>query len=251
MKTRFYVILCFILCGSLAYADNVAQVYGEARDIHHKTLLYTEEHRITTNTHKVTYRQGDGGLIADKNIQYTQGYATPTFQLYDHRFGRTSGSKWEDGEWLLWQQQKSGKRDEKSIKPHANLVIDAGFNYFVLENFVLLEQWNPLDFSFAITDPPMEIPMTIQKKNCSNAIFSDAGKTVLCLKVVSHNILYRFFVPVIYLAYIHHPTKTNTNTTSHLLSLYQGPSNLPGNDDKAQSVRITYRYELTNEKTTP
>jgi len=247
MKIRCCFILSFILCGSVVHADNVVRVYGEARDIHSKALIYTEEHRINTTTHKVTYRQGDGALIADKNIQYAQGYATPSFQLYDHRFGRTSGSKWQEGEWVLWQQEKSGKRDEKTIRPKKNLVIDAGFNHFVLEHFEALEKGNALDFTFAITDPPMEIPMTIQKKNCNNAIFSDAGEMVICLKVVAHNPLMRLFVPVIYLAYIHNPD----GRTTHLLSLYQGPSNLTNNEDKAQNVRIHYRYEFTDEKNIP
>lgn len=242
IKTPWICLFCFLF-SAISYAGNVVQVYGEARDIHSKALLYTEEHRINTTTHKVTYRQVDGTLIADKNIQYTQGYATPSFQLYDHRFGRTSGSKWQEGNWLLWQQDKSGKRDEKGFDPEQNLVIDAGFNYFVLENFKALEEGKALDFTFAITDPPMEIPMTIKKKSCTDAVFFSTDENVLCLKIVSHNFLFRIFVPVIYLAYIHNPE----NDITHLLSLYQGPSNLPDNDDKAQTVRITYRYEFQPE----
>jgi len=247
MKIPRCFILFFALCGSLAHAENMVRVYGEARDIHSNALLYTEEHRITTTAHKVTYQQGDGILMADKSIQYTQGYATPSFQLYDERFGRTSGSKWQDGEWVIWQEDKSSGRKEKTISPKKNLVIDAGFNHFVLEHFEALAQGKALEFTFAITDPPMEIPMTIQNKNCSNALFSAAGKTVLCLKVVSHNIFYRLFVPVIYLAYNHNPE----DGLSHLLSLYQGPSNLPNHHDKAQTVRIHYRYEFTDEKNIP
>lgn len=236
-----------IFLASQAYAYNTVLVYGDARDIETSTTIYTEEHRISSAAHKVIYRQPDGSLIAKKNIQYSQGYATPIFQLYDERFGRTSGSKWEDGEWLIWQQQKSGNRQEKRIFPKKNLVIDAGFNHFVLDNFEALEKGNALDFTFAITDPPMELPMTIEKNDCNNPVFSQSDNNVLCLKVVTHNVFYRLFIPVIYLAYLQSPG----DHMSHLLSLYQGPSNLTDNRDKAQNVRIHYRYEFTDEKNIP
>jgi len=247
MKMRRSLSVLIIFFASQAYAYNTVRVYGDARDIETSAAIYTEEHRISSDAHQVIYRQPNGSLIAKKNIQYTRGYSTPTFQLYDERFGRTSGSHWKDGEWSVWQQEKSGKRQEKKVSTEKSLVIDAGFNHFVLENFETLEKGNALDFTFAITDPPMALPMTIQKKDCKDAVFSSSGNNVLCLKVVTHNIFYRMFIPVIYLAYLQSPD----DNISHLLSLYQGPSNLTDNRDKAQNVRIHYRYEFTDEENIP
>lgn len=240
MKITPGLIIYLLLSSHMAYGETQVRVYGEARDMDSTSLSYTEEHLISSAAHKVIYRQADNTLIAEKNIQYTQGYVTPGFQLYDHRFGRTSGSTWKNGEWLLWRQEKNGQRDEKTIGPHQNLVIDAGFNHFVLENFEALEQGNAIKFTFGITDPPMAIPMTIKKKDCSDAVYSSAGEAALCLRIATHNLIFRLFVPVIHLAYIHH----SGDGISHLLSFYQGPSNLPGNDDKAQNVGINYRYEF-------
>src|SRR5690606_2810923 len=237
---RYYTIALLLLTFPLTAAAKLI-ILGKAMDADDNLLLYTEEHLITESRHDVSYRFPDGALLADKNIHYQRGYQTPVFQLYDHRFGRTSGSRWENGEWIVWQEETSGKRDEETLDADDALVIDAGFNYFVLENFEVLSSGQSLQFTFGITDPPMGIDMLIEKQDCAAPIYSLEVKPTLCLKAVSRSALLRWFVEEIYLAYY-----TSTQASTPLLALYQGPSNLPGTDDKGQSVRILYRYEITS-----
>lgn len=215
-------------------------IHGEARSIEQRELIYTEDHLVTEGRHDVSYRFPDGSILADKNMDYEQGYQTPSFQLYDHRFSRQSGSKWQAGKWLLWQQEQSGDREEKTLEARSDLVIDAGFNYFVTDHFVELSAGKNLEFTFAITDPPMGIDMRIGAVDCADISFNNTDKPHLCLKAVSRNPLLRWFVPDIYLAYV-----KEVQVPVPLLVLYQGPSNLPDNKDRAQKVRIEYRYELS------
>lgn len=231
---------CLILMLSLPAAASVT-VHGEARSLGEDQLLYTEDHLISENQHEVSYRFPDGKLLADKNMHYQQGFQTPSFELYDYRFGRLSGSKWEEGKWLLWQQQESGDRKEKRFEHTGDLVIDSGFNYLVAEHYDELANGKTLEFTFAITDPPMGIDMKIGRVPCEELSFEDNKKPHLCLKSVSRNPLLRWFVPDIYLAYI-----KDTRMATPLLVLYQGPSNLPDDADKGQNVRIEYRYQLEN-----
>ena len=235
-----FLPLLFLVSAETVTASQSVYIYGEATGTEDSRQRYTEEHHITESRHDVTYRLPDGKLLADKNMHYQRGFQTPTFQLYDHRFGRKSGSRWEDGQWIVWQEEVNGKRDEKNLEAADNLVIDAGFNYFVLEHFDDLRSGHALDFTFGITDPPMGIDMVITQQDCKDPVFSLEVKTNLCLKAISRSPLLRWFVDEIYLAYYN-----SAQVETPLLALYQGPSNLPGDDDKGQTVRILYRYDFS------
>lgn len=238
---RHFLVALSLLVLSQQAASSIT-IYGEARATGDRRLLYTEEHFISESGHGVNYRFPDGRPLANKYIDYRSGYRTPQFELHDLRFDRKSGSRHEPGENILWQEHKNGSRQERRLEESENLVIDAGFDHYILENFNLLSGGKNLDFTFAIADPPMAIDMLLEKIDCKEDGFFKSDLPHSCLRARIKNTLLRWFIPDINLAYIN-----DVSLNRPVLAVYQGPSNLTDNDDKAQTVRIQYRYKLPDE----
>lgn len=240
MNTRLaYLVLSACLAWPLqadeVMAEQTLLVTGDARDPKSEVPLYREEHRITLTTHAVVYRKPDGDLFAEKTFDYSRSTVAPVFDQVDHRFERRSGSEWRDERWVLWETSASGERQEHIVKDTRNLVIDAGFNHFIREHFDEIDQGTRIDFIFGLTNPPMELPMKLEKIACSHSHTRANDGQSLCLHARSRNFLLNWFVPDIYLVY---------SRDNRYLMLYEGPSNLDDDEENTRVVRIDYRYQM-------
>ncbi len=217
-------------------AEQTILIFGDAYESKTHQLLYHEEHVIHGQEHYVTYKKDDGSTFAEKKLSYHLSYVTPVYNLEDKRFKRNTGSEFRDNEWYLYRREESGHSEELKLEQNEGLVIDAGFNNFVRINFDTLASGVALKFQFGLTDPLIQLPMKLQGIPCSkrDAHYDDA--LFLCLRARNTSLLYRWFVPDIYVIY---------SRDQHFLMQYDGPSNLLGDNDKGQSVHIDYRYEVT------
>jgi len=236
MKILFTLVLAI---SQWAMADESIQnlhITGEAFDPNNQTLLYREQHRIDGKQHTVSYSDENGNIFAEKKLSYEISFLTPIYQLHDQRFSRETGSEWKDHQWFVYRHEKSGTHSELLLNKLDNLVIDAGFNNFIRLHFGELESGKLLHFNFALTDPLTNLPMRIQSIDCRKYDPEQDAANHLCLRAITSNVLYRWFVPAIYVVY---------QRDTHLLMRYEGPSNLPNNNDAGQKVKINYTYHLT------
>jgi hypothetical protein len=214
-------------------------VSGTAEDIRTGKIVYREYHDITQQQHTVRYVDPANNLIASKEIYYKHGYTTPEYKLYDKRFDRYTGSQWQDGHFIIFKQEGSHARHQKTVKAAPDLVIDAGFDFFIRSQQDVLANGTVLPFTFAVADPLTTLDMKLE----------EVSKTETTIKLNDNQLSknsYRFFlahsrnrligwaIPDINLAY---------DATSHLLQVYQGPSNITDMNDKSQTVTIHYEYQ--------
>ena len=127
---------------------------GFAYDLETEELLYSEEHKRTFHNGNLTrgevvYRDAHGGIIATKTLNFDASLIAPDFRLEDKRYQLVEGAERKStGVSLI-----NGKANNLSSKPIQTplspaLVIDAGFDYFVKQNWVLLSQNAKVEFLF-------------------------------------------------------------------------------------------------------
>ena len=232
----FVCLLLPMLLPMAGFADSEAamQIRGDAIDPQNGKFLYREQHTINSDYHHVTYADATGKVFAEKSLHYSDGFSTPEFELIDFRFQRRYGSTFMKNQWQLWVEESNRTRTTKLISAQKNLVIDAGFNAWILEHFAELQKQQTLNFEFAITNPPDSFSMRIVHETCSPAQLAVLPADSLCFVVEPTSALLRLLVPPINLAYrIHDPA----------LLQYEGPSNLVSDRDSSQLVRIRYYYQ--------
>lgn len=106
-------------------------------------VLYSETHWLYPQDGRtarlVLYRCADGTPFARKRVSDAASVA-PDFEFVDGRDGYREGVRTAGGRRLVfWQPRASAPAREKPLPPHAQAVIDAGFDAFVRK------RWNALD----------------------------------------------------------------------------------------------------------
>lgn len=234
-QLQFSLTVCLLATSACVLADpGKLLVTGTASSVKTGKTVYREYHDITPQQHTVHYVDPSEKLIASKEIHYSHGFNTPEYLLDDKRFGKRTGSKWQDDHFIVFRQEQSGDPHEKTVKPADNLVIDAGFDYFIRSHWNELIDGKTLPFSFAIADPPTVLEMKITEVSAAETAISQHSDLYRYFLVHSRNRLIGWAIPDINLAY---------NRDNHLLQVYQGPSNITDQNDTRQTVTIRYEYQ--------
>lgn len=234
-QRQFFLAMCLFAASTCVLADpEKLLVTGTASNLKSGEVVYREYHDISQQQHTVRYVNPADVLIASKTIYYSHGYNTPEYLLEDKRFGRRTGSKWQDGHFIIFRQENADKHHEKSIKPANDVVIDAGFDFFIRSHWDDLIDGKVLPFSFAIADPLAILDMKLTEVTAAKTAIKQHSDSYRYFLASSRNRLIGWALPDIHLAY---------SRDSHLLQVYQGPSNLTDNDDKSQTVTIRYEYQ--------
>ncbi|HSC75408.1 MAG TPA: hypothetical protein VLB90_04130 [Pseudomonadales bacterium] len=232
---RIFLALCLLFTSILASAEPEKWlVTGTASNLTTGEIVYREYHDITPQQHTVLYKNPAGKLIATKNISYNHGFNTPEYQQNDLRFDRHTGSKWQNNHFMMFSQEKSDRAYENTVKPADDLVIDAGFDYLIRSHWDELLKGKVLPFSFAVADPLMVLSMQVEAVSASETAIRQHRSQYRYFLVSSRNHLIGWAMPDINLAY---------DRDSHLLQIYQGPSNITDQNDTNQTVVVRYEYQ--------
>ncbi|MCX2979810.1 hypothetical protein EYC98_02910 [Halieaceae bacterium IMCC14734] len=210
-ETLWLVAMFVITATQPAYAT---KVIGEARDLSSGELLYKELHRCDDDgiLCSIAYVNEGGDVIAKKTMDYSRGAIAPVLQVNDYRFDR---------EVVIDAEAEAG------------LVIDAGFDNFIRNNWQVLESSRKIRFNFLI--PGRDSPL---KMEAHQAVPEDCEANTLCLVVALDNWL---------LAAITDPILLTYSRDNRRLLRYRGISNLASNDGKSQVVDIRYTYTPVTE----
>lgn len=199
------------------------------------SLLYTEEHRETWKDGKmlnsvVRYLGPDKNLLAEKTIDFRKNRIAPDFQLKDFRDGYLEGATLE-GDSIRVTARRNEKETVKSraLDVPAPVVVDGGFNEFVLERWNDLLAGKTIQFHFVA---PIEQDYFAFQVEPVKTLQVD-GRKHLRLEMKPVSSLVRLFVGTVQLTY--------DVEERHLLQ-FEGMTNL--NDAKGKSMIARLIYPL-------
>ena len=200
-------------------------------------IIYEEHHNHKADARggvsKVSYKSPDDKLIAEKTIDYDCRASAPNYTLtMNHDEQWTEQIKWQPNNQLKITQSDSEKVLD-AVEDKA-LVIDAGFDNFVFENWQALNSGAEKEIEF-LHVPGNRLFRLVIKLETDNPDIEVADDVAL-FKITPKSKLFRLFSDPIFLAY---------NKQSRRLDYYSGPTNLRGEIkglEKSKQVAIKYRY---------
>ena len=199
-------------------------------------IVYEEHHKHKADarggTTQVNYKSLDNTLIAKKTIDYDCHASAPNYTLIMNQGEAwTEQVKWQSDQLIITQAQSEKTID--SVDSDA-LVIDAGFDNFIFENWQALISGDKkvIDFLHVPGNRMIRLVITLEADNPDIEIADD----VALFKITTKSKLFRLFSDPIFLAY---------NKQSKQLDYYSGPTNLRGEIkglEKSKQIAIKYRY---------
>lgn len=222
---------------------HLIQVIGIATSADGKTLpandksLYEEHHivDVTGKRRTVSYRS-NGAEFASKSVDYSADVIAPDFMQRDTRRGEVIAARRNpQGRIELGYQESADdtlrwRAVSASARP---LVIDAGFDNFVQQQWVSLLQGKAISFDFAVPSRAQAVHLVIGATGFEHCGVPTAESSH-CFRVHAGNYLIRLFFPPLYLLY----------DSERQLQRFIGLSNINDAQGDGQQVRIDYRQAL-------
>lgn len=216
----------------LEAADKVVRFRGDAYDLSSGRFVYSENHTEyrKAGVHvysRVSYRDRSGKEFANKLITFQVNKLQPTYELRDSRDGYIEGIRREGGQTVYYARRKADQPlQSKAIATPQPAVFDAGFDYFVRENFDRICSGKNAAFNFAV---PVELDYFRFRVS-----MQESGE--MCrMNLELDNFLLRQLVKPIKLWY---------DTKEPRLRKYEGISNINGPDGKSLKVRVVFNYAV-------
>ncbi len=237
-----FLVLSSLVMSSLALSAPVAaeeqtvlrRAFAYAPDTN--TLLYTEEHRETWQDgniarSEVRYLGPDKQLLAEKTMDFRKNRLAPDFLLKDLRDGYQEGASL-DGKHVRVTARRNADQPVKTraLKVPAPVVIDGGFNEFVMAHWNELLAGKTLQFQFVAPIEQDYFAFQVTPKKVRQR--DGGGQLRLEMEPVSS--LVRLFVGTVQLTY--------DVADRHLLQ-FEGMTNLNDAKGKSTIARLVYPKE--------
>ena len=229
------MLTLLILARPLGADDNIGETVGLAYDLKSDQLLYRETHCVSEDklAREVIYQDAEGKLIAHKVLDYSSGATTPSFVQHNLYSRELVEVTLEQGIVSMAVVDADSRETHKSgsAKPSAKLpvVIDAGFDVFVRQNWDSLVAGDSHEFQFPLADREQLIDLRIKPLGCSYLTQTDQ-----CFRLDVANWLLRMLVKPIELGY---------DTERRRLTRFRGLSNIGDENGNGLVVDIKYDYQ--------
>jgi hypothetical protein len=216
-----------------AHADTlVAQTIGEAYDQGSNRLLYSEVHCVSADalTREVIYRNPQAQLIAVKALDYQPGPWIPSFEQHNLRSNDTVAVQLEQGKVVVTITEDGGEPEVAALQPGGEypVVVDAGFDTFVTDNWDSLVAGEVRRFQFPVAAREALVELSIESARCSYDTETDH-----CFRLELDNWLLRMVAEHIELGY---------DASTQRLARFRGVSNIGDGLGSGMAVDIHYRY---------
>ncbi len=214
-------------------------IVGAASHLTSGELLYTETWDDAPDAAQATIRYWapDGAAIAYKTLDFADSKFAPSVFQADFRH-RRGFEVVRDGSEMTVRKLKltagapldSAKKGRATTVEYGEkLIVDAGFDRFVLANWARLLSGRSVRFNFLQIDKARLIPLKIKLRKCTAQFEIE----VRCFSLNIDNLLLSRFVKPIVLTY---------ELERQRLLRYNGLGQLAGADGKGLVVQIDYRY---------
>lgn len=229
IKMMTSVALIGLSSAALAADGEWIKVTGTASKPGSDKLLYTEHHQILRKDglplrHRVQYRDPQGELIADKQVDYSRSAAAPAFELRDSRSNYQEGARYNGEQYLLFRTEPGSEQESKAQDLGPDLVVDAGFDGFVRQNIASLRQGKTIDFRLGVAGSLRSFDFRAKMTGERQL----EGRTLVDIRVEPDSML-RWFVDPLELVYAADPVQ---------LLEYRGRTNIrkPDGDSRYDAV---------------
>lgn len=218
----------------------VGSVYSEDGE----TLLYREhlyaDDPDLANPTRVLYRTPDGELFAEKLLDYSQSLSAPAVDFRDHRNQariRTSSHGERNSQperiQLAFRPDDSERLRETELRYNDSLIVDAGFDAYIRQNWDELTENARLLANFLVPSRLDTVRVALTETDRSNC--RTEQENIYCFEVRPAGFLrvVSWFVDPIRVAY---------EQESRRLVLYDGMGNIPDEAGDNRNVLIRYEY---------
>lgn len=199
MLNKVFGLLLFTLA-SAVQGNNILEFQGNAYDPETRQLIYIEKHRVLLNqegrylSSTVKYQTPNGALFAEKQVDYSGSSIAPSFTFIDFRMdSRVSVVR---GDQSIYLNSENGAREttrKVAVDVSKPVVVDAGFDRLIYENWQRLLESKDLSFAFlAITRAQLVNLDVIEKART---------KDTVVYRITPSNFFFRLLVDPIELTY--------------------------------------------------
>mgnify|MGYP006158526377 CR=1 FL=1 len=230
-------ILAAIICIQFvmtANADDNRKLYavGEAYHSVTKKLLYIEKHFSNISTgelQEVLYTDIEQRQIAAKELVIIPGAYGPGFVQFDNRTGQlvsVKPTRMAGTIEVVYRKSLKANEVRNTIESTSNMVIDSGFNTYIIDHWDSLQAGTELLVEFLVPARMSSIKMTVKATDCEEDV-------ARCFSVVPDNFLVKLFAGEIELKY---------SADNQRLLMFRGLSNISNYSGGGQKVEIHYKY---------
>jgi len=211
-------------------------VIGDAFGLKSNDLLYSETHCVSNElAREVIYQQRDGTLIAHKALDYQSGPTTPSFVQHNIQAKEKIKVSFDQQE-VSMSVTTSGNKELENKYPVIDidstpLVIDAGFDVFIRDNWDKLVSGESREFQFPLASRSSLVSLQVKPSVCRYETETDQ-----CFMLEPANWFFRMLASPIELGY---------DANLARLTRYRGLSNINDESGKGMIVDIKYRYQAT------
>lgn len=241
-KLQLLILLQLFLSWPIAAhgGDHSLHFEGKAYDIESGELLYTEHHHIAQDdlgnylSSKVEYKNPENEIIAKKSVDFTQGQFAPDINFFDTRTGLSKQLQNEDDRlhrihsyYDKEMQRDSIKKPDQNTSSNRKIVVDAGFDRFIIHHWNDLLEGKQLKFDIFPLNEGDPITFTIKKHKQKNNLVQ--------FRLKPNNLIFALLVD---------PIKLTYDTNHKRLARYKGLTNIPAErDGKVQEEHFEARIE--------
>ncbi len=226
-----FLLICFF--AGIAIAQE-RRMETSAFDKKSNRLVYVED-RIESNTGpkpitwQFTYRDDKNRTIVKRVVNFKTDILKPNFLLEDLRNGYSEGAEYVNGRLKVFRGGTAQEPfREKFIDVPEPAVVDAGFNFFVEQNWDAIQKGDIKSFHFVAPSQLDYFSFRVIK----DKDIEIGGRDAVIIRLELDNFLFRIFVDPIVLVY---------DKNSKRLISYEGISNIYNDDGKSYVVRMNFK----------
>jgi len=214
-------------------SDTVAYAIGSAYVLDSARHLYSETHCVSGDalTREVIYRDANERLVAHKTLDFQTGPTTPSYMQRNFYSGESIAVELlqDSVDMVVRDRAGAGATVRARLDTNQPLVIDAGFDAFIRDNWDALLAGEEMRFQFPFAARESLVALRIGPSRCSY----DTG-TDQCFLLELDNWILRAVVDPIEIGY---------DASLKRLARYRGLSNIGDDNGEGQVVDIRYRYD--------
>lgn len=227
LVVRLVVLWCFSITSQIAEATDLI-IVGEARAIDDGKLLYTELHTFDdASQHRVEYFDPDCNKFTVKELSFGRSDIAPAFEQFNTLTGELIKLENSPSGKLILSYKKNADAsiEESGFDVTENLVVDAGFDNFIKNNWSSLQAKEIVKFIYLMPTRGKTIELELASTGCN--------ESRMCMEIRPENSWLRMFASPIYLEY---------DASARQLKKFTGKGNITDKNGNYLSVEISYQY---------
>ncbi len=223
------IIVSLLLSLAEVATAAVRHTIGIARDADDNTVRYIEHHQYRDNgEHEVRYFDVEENVLLEKLMAYEGLPQHPSITQTDYLNDVQIAVSY-DTEQATMVTSRDGKSEQFSFEISPEIIVDAGFDAYIRDNWALFDTNSKQSVTFAIAGQSRLLAMKIER--------TDINENGAAFTVQPANWLVRMLLPEIQLSY----------DETRQLTRYEGFTNLKTNSGRSRNVIIDFSHYQMDE----